>query len=156
MSDDEMSRPRVLLVEDNPDDVELIRLALEEAGVELDLVVTEDGADAIEHLRQVDPRGPLPRPDLVLLDLNLPKVDGRSVLRTIKEDTHLVSVPVLVLTTSGDDHDIRFAYQHHANGFLVKAVEYEHLVEQMRATARFWFGTVVLPPTSDPYDPYAK
>jgi two-component system, chemotaxis family, response regulator Rcp1 len=152
---DEGVRPHLLLVEDNPDDVELTRLALEEAGMRCDVEVVEDGADAIARMGAAKQPGGPPRPHLVLLDLNLPKVDGRDVLRMIKQDPDLALVPVLILTTSGDDHDIRFAYRNHANGFLVKPVDFDEFVQLLATMAAFWFGVVVLPPRTDPYDPYA-
>jgi len=152
---DEPTRPRILLVEDNPDDVELTRIAMEDAGIVCDLDTVEDGADAIERLRATTVPGGPDRPHLVLLDLNLPKVDGRDVLRVVKADEQLRTIPVLVLTTSGDDHDIRFAYENHASAFLVKPIDYDEFVTLFRALAAYWFGVVVLPPTRDPYDPYA-
>lgn len=155
MSAEEIVRPRILLVEDNPDDVELTRLALEDAGVYCEIITVEDGADAIAHLRSTTVAGGPDRPHLVLLDLNLPKVDGRDVLRFVKGDDQLRVIPVLVLTTSGDDHDIRFAYGNHANGFLVKPIDFDEFVKLLRSVADYWFGAVVLPPTTDPYDPYA-
>lgn len=155
MSAEEPTRPRILLVEDNPDDVELTSIAMSEAGIVCDLESVEDGADAIELLRAtLEPGGP-ERPHLVLLDLNLPKVDGRDVLRFIKSEEQLRTIPVLVLTTSGDDHDIRFAYRNFASAFLVKPIDYDEFVSMFRAIADYWFGFVVLPPTRDPYDPYA-
>ncbi len=155
MTDGEAIRPRILLVEDNPDDVELTRIAMEEAGLRCELIAVEDGADAVEWLRRTTEPGGPERPHLVLLDLNLPKVDGRDVLRTIKDDPQLRSIPVLILTTSGDDHDIRFSYDHHASAFLVKPIDFDEFADLFRTVAAYWFGLVVLPPTRDPYDPYA-
>lgn len=155
MTDDAPIRPRILLVEDNPDDVELTRIAMEEAGLHCDLVAVEDGADAIEYLRLTKEPGGTERPHLVLLDLNLPKVDGRDVLRHVKQDPDLVTIPVLILTTSGDDHDIRSSYEDHASAFLVKPIDYDEFVSLFRTIMAYWFGVVVLPPTRDPYDPYA-
>ena len=155
MSAEEPTRPRILLVEDNPDDVELTRIAMEEAGIVSDFRWVEDGSDAIALLRATTEASGEDRPHLVLLDLNLPKVDGRDVLRFIKSDDQLRTIPVMVLTTSGDDHDIRFAYGHHATAFLVKPIDFDEFVAMFRALAEFWFGVAVLPPTRDPYDPYA-
>ena len=154
MTEDASILPRILLVEDNPDDVELTRIAMEEAGLRCELLAVEDGADAIDVLRaSTEPGGP-EKPHLVLLDLNLPKVDGRDVLRFIKGDPQLRAIPVLILTTSGDDHDIRFSYDNHASAFLVKPIDYDEFVHLFEAIVAYWFGIVVLPPTRDLYDPY--
>ncbi len=147
--------PRVLIVDDNPDDVELTRIAFEEAGVVLDLDITEDGSDALDYLWKVEPKGTNPRPDLILLDLNLPKVDGRDVLKVVKEEEALALIPIIVLSTSTDSEDIRYAYRHHAASFIVKPIVFEHFVETMKALADFWFTASRLPPSHDAYDPYA-
>ena len=154
MTEDASILPRILLVEDNPDDVELTRIAMEEAGLRCELLAVEDGADAIDVLRSSTEAGGPEKPHLVLLDLNLPKVDGRDVLRFIKGDPQLRSIPVLILTTSGDDHDIRFSYDNHASAFLVKPIDYDEFVHLFEVVVAYWFGVVVLPPTRDPYDPY--
>ena len=146
--------PRVLIVDDNPDDVELTRIAIEEGGMEVDLDVTEDGSDALEHLWEVAPKGSRPRPDLILLDLNLPKVDGRDVLKKIKADPDLALIPVVILSTSTDNEDIRFAYRHHAASFIVKPIVFDHFVETMKVLCEFWFTASRLPPVGDAYDPY--
>jgi len=147
--------PRVLIVDDNPDDVELTRIAFEEAGVEVHLDVTEDGSDALDFLWQVEPKGIQPRPDLILLDLNLPKVDGRDVLKAIKAEEDLALIPVIVLSTSTDGEDIRYVYRHHAASFIVKPIVFDHFVETMKALSDFWFTAARLPPSVDTYDPYA-
>jgi len=145
----------VLIVDDNPDDVELTRIAFEEAGVEVHLDVTEDGSDALDFLWQVEPKGIQPRPDLILLDLNLPKVDGRDVLKAIKAEEDLALIPVIVLSTSTDGEDIRYVYRHHAASFIVKPIVFDHFVETMKALSDFWFTAARLPPSVDTYDPYA-
>lgn len=147
--------PRVLIVDDNPDDVELTRIAFEEAGVEVHLDVTEDGSDALDFLWQVEPKGAKPRPDIILLDLNLPKVDGRDVLKAIKAEEDLALIPVIVLSTSTDAEDIRFVYRHHAASFIAKPIVFDHFVETMKALSDFWFTASRLPPSADAYDPYA-
>ncbi len=154
MTEDASILPRILLVEDNPDDVELTRIAMEEAGLHCELVAVEDGADAIDVLRAATQPGGPEKPHLVLLDLNLPKVDGLDVLRFAKADAQLRSIPVLILTTSGDDHDIRVSYDEHASAFLVKPIDYDEFVHLFQVIVAYWFGIVVLPPARDPYDPY--
>lgn len=146
--------PRVLIVDDNPDDVELTRIAFEEAGVTVDLDVMEDGSDALDHLNAVAPKGTLPRPDLILLDLNLPRVDGRDVLKAVKADEALALIPIIVLSTSTDNEDVRFAYRNHAASFIVKPIVFDHFVETMKAIADFWFTAARLP--GDAYDPYGQ
>jgi two-component system response regulator len=141
----------VMLVEDNPDDVELTRIAMSEAGMNVPLAVVEDGAEALEYLKDVQPNGSRPRPDLILLDLNLPKVDGREVLRIVKEDADLRTIPVIVLSTSTDDVDVLAAYRDYANGFVSKPVDFEHFANVMRSIYAFWLKVSLLPPHADPY-----
>ena len=138
----------VLLVEDNPADVELTRLSLEEAHVAHRLHVTQDGDQALAFLNRRAPYADAPRPDLTLLDLNLPRTDGRAVLAEIKKDESLKDIPVVVLTTSSSDRDISAAYKMHANSYITKPTGLDRWVELFRSINDFWFKTAKLPPTA--------
>ena len=129
----------ILLVEDSAPDAMLIREALREAGVEAAIEVVTDGEQAMARLT----RGPAP--DLMLLDLNLPRKDGREVLAEMSADAVLREIPVIVLTTSSAPHDVRFAYQHCANSYVRKPLGLDRLVETARSIRDFWFGTATLP-----------
>jgi two-component system response regulator len=136
----------MLLVEDSPTDQLMTREALEHAKVLLNLHVVEDGVQTMEFLRRSGKYAQAPRPDLILLDLNLPKKDGREVLAEIKADPHLKLIPVVILTTSKADDDIAYAYRSHANCFITKPVGFANFYEVMRAIEKFWFTVVSLPP----------
>ncbi|MCX7620829.1 MAG: response regulator [Acidimicrobiales bacterium] len=136
----------ILLVEDNPDDVELTRIAMLDAGIEADLSVVYDGREALRFLRQEAPWEHVERPDLILLDLNLPQLDGRQLLKMIKDDPELRSIPVIVLTTSVDDHDVSESYRSGANSFISKPADFDLFVTTLRSLQEFWFATAVLPP----------
>jgi len=140
----------ILLVEDNPGDVELTREALEEGKVRNMLHVARDGEEALAYLRNEAPDRP--RPDLVLLDLNLPKVDGHEVLRQMKEDPTLRAIPVVVLTTSESATDIARSYEHHASAFVSKPVSLEDFIRTVQSLESFWLTVVRYPPrrTSQP------
>ncbi|MDQ5808579.1 MAG: response regulator [Actinomycetota bacterium] len=129
----------ILLVEDSAPDAMLIRQALHEAGVEGTVEVATDGVQALERLR----RGPAP--DLMLLDLNLPRKDGRAVLAEMSCDDTMRQIPVIVLTTSSAPHDVRFAYAHCANSYVRKPLGLDRLVETARAIREFWLATATLP-----------
>ena len=129
----------ILLVEDSAPDAMLIRQALREAGLEATVEVVTDGEQALARLA----RGPAP--DLMLLDLNLPRKDGRTVLAEMNCDPSLREIPVIVLTTSSAPHDIRFAYQHSANSYVRKPLGLDRLVETARAIGDFWLRTATLP-----------
>ncbi|MEQ1438268.1 response regulator [Fontimonas sp. SYSU GA230001] len=138
--------PVLLLVEDNPADIRLAQEVLRMAGFEHELLLARDGEQALRLLRRGSGYESAPRPALVLLDLNLPRLDGRSVLREIKQDPALLRIPVIVLSTSKADSDVSACYDAHANCYLVKPVdvlEFTRLVELIRD---FWFGVVQLPP----------
>lgn len=126
--------PVVLLAEDNRDDAELVREALIEAGVGAVLHRATDGQQALDMLR-----GGL-RPDLVLLDLNMPRMGGRETLQAIKADPDLRTIPVVILTTSDADHDIRTSFQGHCSGYFVKPSTIDELIVVMRDVAAFWFN----------------
>ena len=136
----------ILLVEDNPDDMELTRIAMMDAGLDVDLEWVTDGSEALEYLQQQGTFSAARRPDLVLLDLNLPRLDGRELLRIVKADAGLCSIPVVVLTTSVDDHDVRDAYLAHANAFISKPADFDLYVRTLRALQDFWFSAAQLPP----------
>jgi chemotaxis family two-component system response regulator Rcp1 len=135
----------ILLVEDNPDDVELTRIAMSDAGIDAELAVVADGREALSFLRQEPPFVGAARPDLVLLDLNLPQLDGRELLRIVKADPALSSIPIVVLTTSVDDNDVVEAYKAHANSFISKPADFGSYVDTLRTLGEFWFGVAVLP-----------
>jgi len=140
------SRPiEILLVEDSPGDVRLTREALREGKVRTNLHVAEDGVEALRYLRREPPHADAPRPDLILLDLNLPKVDGREVLEAIKGDDGLRSIPVVVLTSSQAETDIARAYGLHVNSYVTKPVDLDRFIEVIQSIKDFWFTIVQLP-----------
>ncbi|MEI6502314.1 MAG: response regulator [Armatimonadota bacterium] len=134
----------ILLVEDNPGDVRLTREALRESKVINNLSVAKDGVEALEMLRREGPHGAQRRPDLILLDLNLPRKDGREVLGEIKEDPDLRRIPVVVLTTSEAESDVHRAYDLHANCYIVKPVDLDQFINVVRTIEGFWFSIVTL------------
>ncbi|HEX9996634.1 MAG TPA: response regulator [Abditibacterium sp.] len=137
----------ILLVEDSPTDVLLAKEALGQAQVINNLHVVSDGIEAMQYLRRQAPFDDAVRPDLVLLDLNLPRKDGREVLAEIKADIDLRTIPVVVLTTSKAEEDISRAYGLHANCYVAKPVDFERFSEVVRAIENFWFTVVSLPRT---------
>lgn len=136
---------RILLVEDSPADVELARQALAEAKVANEVHVIRDGEAAMEFLRREGAYADAPRPDLVLLDLNLPKKDGREVLVEVKRDPELCVIPVVVLTTSAADEDVLHAYQEHVNSYIRKPVRLIDFIDVIRKIDEYWLGIVSLP-----------
>ncbi len=138
----------ILLVEDNPADVRLTQEALREGKVKNSLNVARDGVEALEFLRREGKYASAPRPDLILLDLNLPKKDGRQVLADIKADDDLKMIPVVVLTTSSAELDILKSYSLHANCYITKPVDLEQFVTVVKAIDDFWLTIVRLPPES--------
>jgi CheY-like chemotaxis protein len=137
---------QVLLVEDNPGDVELTRIALEDSKISVNLNVVEDGVEAMAFLRKQEKYANVPHPDIVLLDLNLPRKDGREVLAEIKTDQHLKRIPVVVLTTSQAEEDILKAYNLSANCYIAKPVDFDQFVRIVKSIENFWFAIVKLPP----------
>jgi CheY-like chemotaxis protein len=135
----------VLLVEDNPGDVRLTIEALRESKVLVSLSFAEDGEKALAFLRREGDFRQAPRPDLILLDLNLPRKDGREVLAEIKADTSLRRIPVVVLTTSRAEEDILRTYDLHANCFITKPVDLDQFIAVVRSINDFWFSVVKLP-----------
>lgn len=138
----------ILLVEDSPGDVRLTREALSEAKVANRLHVVGDGEEAMNFLRRRDKHANAPRPDLLLLDLNLPRMDGRQVLEEVKADPDLRTIPVVVLTTSDAEGDILKSYNLHANCYLVKPVDVDKFFAQIRSLEDFWLAVVKLPPST--------
>ncbi len=136
----------ILLVEDNPGDVRLTVEALKESKLLNNLNVVEDGIDAMEYLKKDGKYKNYPRPDLILLDLNLPKKDGREVLAEIKKDDKIKNIPVVILTTSQADEDIIKTYNLHANCYVNKPVDMEQFLKVVKSIGDFWFTIVRLPP----------
>jgi two-component system, chemotaxis family, response regulator Rcp1 len=147
-----MSRKRrihlvdILLVEDNPGDADLAREALEGNKMCNELRVVSDGEEAMAYLRRQGKYCDAPRPDLILLDLNLPKKDGREVLAEIKADEDLKRIPVVVLTMSMDEEDILKSYNLHANCYITKPIDVSQFFKVVKTIEDFWLGIVVLPP----------
>jgi chemotaxis family two-component system response regulator Rcp1 len=135
----------ILLVEDNPGDVRLTVEALRGAKVANQLHVVGDGEEAIEFLRQEGRHTDAPRPDIVLLDLNLPRLDGRDVLADIKADPVLAKIPIIVLTSSTAERDIQQAYELHANCYISKPVDFAEFIQAVRSLEGFWLKIVRLP-----------
>jgi two-component system, chemotaxis family, response regulator Rcp1 len=146
-----MQRPKtgrpvqILLVEDNPGDVGLTLEALKEATLPNKLTVVKNGADALSLLRRQGQHAGAARPDLILLDLNLPKKDGRKVLAEIKGDDNLKRIPVVVLTTSDDEQDVLESYNLHANCYIVKPLDLDRFITVVKSIEDFWLRIVVLP-----------
>ena len=135
----------VLLVEDNPADVRLTREAMKGSKIWSRLHVVEDGAEALAFVQQQGRHANAPRPDLILLDLNLPKIDGREVLSRIKTDENLKRIPVVVLTTSQAEEDILRAYNLNANCYITKPVDFDQFLKVVRVIEEFWLTIVKLP-----------
>jgi len=135
----------VLLVEDEPADAHLVRITLRENRLLVDLHVTRDGVEALEFLRRQTPYEKTPRPDLILLDLNMPRMDGREFLAAIKADSALSAIPVVVLTTSDVERDVVASYQLQAAGYITKPVDMEQFSSAIRSLGNYWFALVRLP-----------
>jgi two-component system response regulator len=141
----DMNVIEILMVEDSPSDVFLSKEAIKEAKLLNNLHVVQDGVEAMEFLRKEGKFGEAPEPDLILLDLNLPRKDGREVLADIKADGRLRHIPVVVLTSSKADEDILRAYDLHANCYITKPVDFSRFKEVVRAIESFWLTIVTLP-----------
>lgn len=140
------NRPvEILLVEDSPSDTDLTIEALQAGDIPCNLSHVEDGVEAMEFLNRKNSYAGAPRPDLILLDLNLPRKDGREVLAELKSDPDLRTIPVVVLTTSKDDRDISQAYRLQANCYIAKPVDFEQFVSVLRAIEHFWLEVAALP-----------
>ena len=136
----------ILLVEDNPADVRLTQEALKEGKVYNNLHWAKDGVEALEFLHRKGKYAGAPRPDIILLDLNLPKKDGREVLQDIKNDDKLKRIPVVILTTSKAEEDVLKSYDLHANCYVTKPVDLEKFITVVQSIDRFWLTVVTLPP----------
>lgn len=144
----QLGKPVILLVEDNPADVRLACEVLEEAGVSEGMLVARDGDQAMRMVRREGEYADLPRPDLILLDLNLPRLSGHEVLAQIKQTPGLRRIPVIVLTTSRAESDITACYEAHANAFLTKPVDLLEFSRLAMMIRDFWLGAVQLPARS--------
>ena len=136
----------ILLVEDSPSDTELTLEALKDFKVRNHVSVVEDGVLAMQFLRREGLYAEAPRPDMIMLDLNLPRKDGREVLAEIKKDDSLKLIPIVVLTTSRADQDVLRAYQLNANCYITKPVDFNQFLEVVRSIEAFWLFVVTLPP----------
>ena len=136
----------ILLVEDDPGDVLMTQEAFEEHKVRNRLTVVSDGAEALSYLRREGRYADAVRPDLILLDLNLPRRDGREVLAEVKKDEELGRIPIVVLTTSAADEDIMRSYQLHANAYVTKPVDFDRFIDVIRQIDQFFVSVVKLPP----------
>jgi len=139
----------ILLIEDNPGDVRLTKEALKEGKIINNLHVTEDGVEALAYLRKQGKFKNEPLPDLILLDLNLPRKDGRELLVEIKEDQNFKHIPVVVLTTSKAEADIIKSYESHANCYITKPVDMNQFIKIVKSIEFFWFSIVKLPPNEN-------
>jgi two-component system, chemotaxis family, response regulator Rcp1 len=139
-----MASLRILLVEDSPSDVRLIREALKQTPLQVQIALARDGVEAMEYLRQSEV-GVVNRPDIILLDLNLPRKNGREVLAEVKATPSLKQIPVLIMTSSKADEDVRQAYSLNANCYITKPENLQDYVDVVRSIENFWFGTATLP-----------
>jgi len=145
MRETELKPIEILLVEDSPTDILITQEAFEQARLLNKLHVVEDGVAALAFLRRQEPYTQTPRPDLILLDLNLPKKSGREVLAELKSDEALKFIPVVVLTTSQAEEDVLKSYDLHANCYITKPVDFTKFVEVVHSIEYFWFSVVTLP-----------
>ena len=142
----------ILLIEDSPSDAELTTEALKESRVRNHLSLVEDGVEAMAFLRRQGRYSGAPRPDLIMLDLNLPRKDGREVLAELKADKDLQIIPVVVLTTSRAEQDVLRVYHLHANCYITKPVDFDQFLRVVRSVEAFWLLVVALPPTEKPIE----
>jgi two-component system, chemotaxis family, response regulator Rcp1 len=150
MSDGPKCGPiEILLVEDNPGDVRLTIEALKEGKVANEINVAVDGIEALAFLRREGKYENAPKPDLILLDLNLPKKNGREVLAEIKMNSHLKCIPVVILTSSQAEKDIVATYNLHANCYITKPVDFDQFIKVVKSIENFWFKVVKLPPNEE-------
>jgi chemotaxis family two-component system response regulator Rcp1 len=135
----------ILLVEDNPGDIRLLQEAFKEGGLMCRLNITRDGEQAMAYLRNEGPYAQSPRPRLILLDLNMPRMDGRELLAEIKSERKFSRIPVMILSTSTDQEDIQRAYDLHANCYVPKPSDLDSLVQLSKVIERFWLNAALLP-----------
>lgn len=143
----------ILMVEDSPTDVLIAKEALEQAKLHNSLHIVEDGVEALAYLRREGRYSAAARPDVVMLDLNLPRKNGQEVLAEVKADPGLRSIPIVVLTTSRAEEDVVKAYGLHANCYVVKPLDFAAFVEVVHSIRHFWFSVVTLPPET-PHGPH--
>lgn len=147
MNNENNFRPtEILFVEDNPGDVRLTIEAFKECKIQNNLHVVVNGVEALAFLRREGKYAGVPRPDLILLDLNLPLKDGREVLKEIKEDANLKRIPVAILTTSKAEEDIIRSYDLHANCYITKPIDLNQFISVIKSVENFWLSIVTLPP----------
>jgi len=153
-----MKPVEILLVEDDPGDVRLTAEALKESEFPFHLTVARDGEDALNRLYKVGKYSNQPTPELVLLDLNLPTIGGRDILKIIKHDNILSEIPIVVLTTSRDEEDIKASYYLHANSFITKPTDLERFIEVIKMIENYWVNIVRMPEREEdkPTDPPKK
>lgn len=136
----------ILLAEDNPGDVKLTKKAFEEGNIANNIHVVNDGVEALAFLRQEDEYADMPRPDLILLDLNMPRKDGKDVLRELKDDDNLGRIPVVVLTSSEAEEDVVKSYDLNANAYLTKPINFDGFIQIVSRLEEFWLEVVRFPP----------
>lgn len=139
----------ILLAEDNIGDIRLTEEAIKESKLKINLHVVMDGEEAMKYLRKEGKYADEPRPDLIILDLNMPKKDGRQTLAEIKADQKFKKIPVVILTISKAENDVLQSYEHHANCYITKPLDLDKFVEVVKTLDNFWFSIVTLPSTSD-------
>ena len=140
---------RILMAEDSPSDAELARQAFKNGKLLNELTIVKDGVEALAYLRKEGEYQDVQSPDVILLDLNMPKKDGSEVLEEIKKDPNLRTIPVVILTTSEDEHDILRSYELQASSFITKPVEFEKFLDVAKGIRQFYFNIVTLPPNGD-------
>lgn len=145
MTEDLPRPPHILLVEDNPDDVELTRQGFKAAELPVTFHHVDNGRECMRYLKKMDGYHDAPTPDLILLDLDMPVMDGREVLGRLVADDQLRHLPVTILTTSSDRDDILDLYQRRCNSYLVKPMDFERFIQQIRELCAYWFSLVALP-----------
>jgi CheY-like chemotaxis protein len=145
-------RYNVLLVEDNDDDILLTKHAFKGCAATIEFQIARDGLEALAILRRESPGGKPPAPDLILLDLNLPRMDGRQLLVELKQDDRLKIIPTVILTTSAADDDVCVAYRNHASAFMVKSMDLHEFSKQISALVDFWLSEVAVLPAIDRCD----
>jgi CheY-like chemotaxis protein len=136
---------RILMAEDSPSDAELARMAFSNGGFESELTIVEDGVEAMEYLRNVGKYADCAKPDLILLDLNMPRKDGKTVLSEIKADKELAKIPVVILTTSRDEQDIEDTYSMFASSYVAKPLDFDQFVDATKSIKEFYFKVAKLP-----------
>lgn len=137
----------ILLADDNPHDINFIEQALQQGGLLHNLHIVNNGQDALDFLSQIPPYDNVPRPDLIILDLHMPVLNGLEVLEKIKTNQNLLSIPTVILTSSDAEQDISDAYQSHVNAYIVKPVDFNKFIDVVGKTKDFWFTIVKRPPS---------